>query len=131
MLNLDPAKLLVIFVLVLVVMGPDKLPKYAGDMARLWRTFTNFRAQAEEEMRKIVPDLDLPRIPKSPSTALSGYVADLMSPTPISCAEGTDHEHDDRSRLVRANDSGADESTLGDSDTGFKAMPSMEVALDD
>lgn len=76
MLNLDPAKLLVIFVLALVVLGPDRLPKVARQMAALWKELTRVRDQVSEEVRKAMPDMDIPKIPHipSPSSAIANFI---------------------------------------------------------
>src|SRR5487761_2241573 len=76
MLNLDPAKLLVIFVLALVVLGPERLPKVARQMAGLWKELTRVRDQVTDEVRKAMPDVNLPNIPKipSPSSAIANFI---------------------------------------------------------
>lgn len=81
MLNLDPAKLLVIFVLALIVMGPERLPTFAKQLGRAWKTVAGFKEQAEEEIRKAMPDFELPKIPKNPSAMVTGFLTDLVSPT--------------------------------------------------
>jgi Sec-independent protein translocase protein TatA len=78
MLNLDPAKLVVILVLALVVMGPEKMQSSARHFGAMWRSVTEFREKAERQVREALPDLDLPRIPTSPRGALTGYVSDLL-----------------------------------------------------
>ena len=82
MLNLDPAKLVVILVLALVVMGPEKMQSSARHFGALWRSVTEFREKAEQQVRDALPDLDLPRIPTSPRGALTGYVTDLLTTSP-------------------------------------------------
>jgi Sec-independent protein translocase protein TatA len=82
MLNLDPAKLVVILVLALVVMGPEKMQSSARHLGALWRSVTEFREKAEQQVRDALPDLDLPKIPTSPRGALAGYVNDLLTTTP-------------------------------------------------
>ena len=79
MLNLDPAKLVVILVLALVVMGPEKMQSSARHFGALWRSVTEFREKAEQQVREAMPDLDLPRIPTSPRGALAGYVNELLT----------------------------------------------------
>jgi Sec-independent protein translocase protein TatA len=82
LLNLDPAKLVVILVLALVVMGPEKMQSSARHFGALWRSVTEFREKAEQQVRDALPDLDLPKIPTSPRGALAGYVNDLLTTTP-------------------------------------------------
>ena len=54
---LSPAKLLVIVVIALVVLGPDKLPTVAKQIGGLWRDFRRFREKLESEVRGSFPDL--------------------------------------------------------------------------
>lgn len=57
MLFLSPAKLLIILVIALVVLGPDKLPKMAKQIGSLWGDFRRFREKLESEVRGNLPDL--------------------------------------------------------------------------
>jgi sec-independent protein translocase protein TatB len=79
MLNLDPAKLLVILVIGLIVVGPEKLPALARQFSGALRSVTRYREQLEGEIKRALPDLDLPRIPTNPSAMVSGFMSDLMS----------------------------------------------------
>jgi len=54
---LSPAKLLVILVVALVVLGPDKLPRVAQQIGGLWGDFRKFREKLESEVRDNFPDL--------------------------------------------------------------------------
>lgn len=54
---LSPAKILVILVVALVVLGPDKLPKVARQIGSLWGDFRKFRERLESEVRGNFPDL--------------------------------------------------------------------------
>jgi sec-independent protein translocase protein TatB len=54
---LSPAKILVILVVALVVLGPDKLPKVAKQIGGLWGDFRKFREKLESEVRGTFPDL--------------------------------------------------------------------------
>ncbi len=54
---LSPAKLLVILVVALVVLGPDKLPKVAKQIGGLWGDFRKFRERLESDVRGTFPDL--------------------------------------------------------------------------
>lgn len=76
--NLDPAKLLIILVLALVVVGPERLPKSARQAGSAWRELTRVRQQVVDEVRSAVPELDsLPQIPRLKPGALSGFLNDL------------------------------------------------------
>ena len=54
---LSPAKLLVILVVALIVLGPDKLPKVAKQIGGLWGDFRRFRERLETDVRGNFPDL--------------------------------------------------------------------------
>lgn len=57
MFALDPAKVLVVLVVALVVLGPDKLPRAARQLGAAWHQLRRWRAQLEEEVRGSFPDL--------------------------------------------------------------------------
>lgn len=75
MLNLDPAKLLVIAVVAVILLGPDKLPQVARQVGGAWRSFNEFRHRMETEVRSSIPDLpsstDIARLARSPSALLN------------------------------------------------------------
>lgn len=54
---LSPAKLLVILVVAVVFLGPDKLPKVAKQIGGLWGDFRRFREKLESEVRGNFPEL--------------------------------------------------------------------------
>jgi Sec-independent protein translocase protein TatA len=54
---LDPAKLLVILIVGLVVLGPDKLPVVAKQLGAAWGEIRRFRERIESEVRGTFPDL--------------------------------------------------------------------------
>lgn len=54
---LSPAKVMVILVVALVVLGPDKLPKMAKQIGGLWGDFRKFRERLESDVRGSFPDL--------------------------------------------------------------------------
>ena len=74
MLNLDPAKLLVIAVVAIILLGPDKLPQVARQVGGAWRSFNEFRHRMETEVRNTMPDLpsttEIARLARSPSALL-------------------------------------------------------------
>ncbi|MDA8295670.1 MAG: twin-arginine translocase TatA/TatE family subunit [Actinomycetota bacterium] len=82
--SLDPAKILFILVIALVVVGPQRLPQAARQLASAWRELSRIRETVREEVRSALPDLgldelDLPHLPKNPSAAVGGFVRDLAS----------------------------------------------------
>jgi sec-independent protein translocase protein TatB len=74
-LNLDPAKLLIIAVVAVILLGPDKLPQVARQAGAAWRTFNKFRQRMESEVRNSIPDLpsstDIARLARSPTALLN------------------------------------------------------------
>ncbi|MGO9559808.1 MAG: twin-arginine translocase TatA/TatE family subunit [Acidimicrobiales bacterium] len=87
--GLDPAKLLVILVLALVLLGPERLPRAARQVGAFWREFTQFRVRLEEEVRSAMPDVDLPKIPVIPKSGLTGYLTGMMRDADRAKARGS------------------------------------------
>jgi sec-independent protein translocase protein TatB len=75
MFNLDPGKLLIIGVVAILVLGPDKLPHAARQVGGAWQTFNDFRIRMEGEVRNNIPDLpsttEMARLARSPSAILN------------------------------------------------------------
>src|SRR5580658_7816744 len=75
MFNLDPGKLLIIAVVAIILLGPDKLPQVARQVGGAWRTFNEFRHRMESEVRSSIPDLpsstDIARLARSPPALLN------------------------------------------------------------
>jgi Sec-independent protein translocase protein TatA len=102
---LSPAKLLVIAVVALAVLGPDKLPALAKQVGSLWRDFGRFRAKLESDVRGSFPDLPstetITKAVRSPLTFLD-TLSDAPAPaehTPTEAVveteeppRGVDHE---------------------------------------
>ena len=57
MFFLSPEKLMVILVVALVVLGPDKLPQVAKQIGQLWGDFRRFRHRLESDVRGSFPEL--------------------------------------------------------------------------
>ena len=97
MLNLDPGKLLVIGVVAIILLGPDRLPQVARQIGGAWRSFNEFRHRMESEVRNTMPDLpptsEIARLARSPS-ALLNHLSNMSTdeapdgsfqpPTPVS-----------------------------------------------
>jgi len=85
MVLLSPPKLLVILVIALIVLGPDKLPSVARRIGAAWSDFTRWRAQLESEVRATFPDLpsttEVARAVRSPISLLD-RLADEHGPPP-------------------------------------------------
>ena len=75
MLNLDPGKLLVIGVVAIILLGPDRLPQVARQIGGAWKTFNEFRHRMETQVRDTMPDLpdtaEIARLARSPSALLN------------------------------------------------------------
>jgi|SRR5580698_2972279 sec-independent protein translocase protein TatB len=86
MLNLDPGKLLIIAVVAVILLGPDKLPQFARQVGGAWRTFNEFRHRMETEVRSSIPDLpssaEIARLARSPSALLNHLSALGQDGTP-------------------------------------------------
>jgi sec-independent protein translocase protein TatB len=82
MSNLDPGKLIVIAVVAIILLGPDKLPQFARQVGGAWRTFNDFRHRMESEVRSTMPDLpptsEIARLARSPSALLT-HLSNLPS----------------------------------------------------
>jgi TatA/E family protein of Tat protein translocase len=85
---LDLPKILMILVVAMIVIGPDKLPRIARQMGSTLHSLQKMRARLEEEMRTAVPEVDLPKMARNPKGAVAGFVAGLAT-TPGATAEGT------------------------------------------
>jgi sec-independent protein translocase protein TatB len=97
MFNLDPGKLLVIGVVAIILLGPDRLPQVARQVGGAWRSFNEFRHRMESEVRNTMPDLpptsEIARLARSPS-ALLNHLSNMSTdeapdgsfqpPTPVS-----------------------------------------------
>ncbi|MDP9117110.1 MAG: sec-independent translocase [Actinomycetota bacterium] len=73
MFDLSPAKLLVLAIVGIIVMGPDRLPGLAKDAARMIRTLRDMangaRTQLRDELGPEFADVDLATL--NPRTAIS------------------------------------------------------------
>lgn len=88
MFLLSPAKLLVILVVALVVLGPDKLPKVAKQLGSLWADIRRYREKLESEVRSNFPDL--------PST--DTFTQAVRSPLTFLESLADDHADDEAAR---------------------------------
>jgi sec-independent protein translocase protein TatB len=74
-LGLSPIRLLIIAVVGLLLLGPDKLPQVARQAGALWHTLRTLSQRVEDEIREVAPDLprsaDLARYARSPVSLLN------------------------------------------------------------
>lgn len=70
MFDLSPIKIMLVVTVVLVLLGPDKLPEVARKIGAFWRTVKNFQTKVETEVREAIPQLpntgDISRMVRSP-----------------------------------------------------------------
>jgi sec-independent protein translocase protein TatB len=82
MLDLSPVKLLLVFIVAVILLGPDKLPQVARQLGAGWRKLRNFHEQMDREIRQNIPDLpssqDIARFARSP-VALLNQLAEMPS----------------------------------------------------
>ena len=75
MFSLSPIKIMVIVAVVLLLLGPDKLPDVAHKLGSSWRALKRIQERVEAEVREAIPDLpstgDIARIARSPVNLLN------------------------------------------------------------
>jgi Sec-independent protein translocase protein TatA len=93
MFSLNPEKLFIVFIVAMVLLGPDKLPKLARQMATGWAKVKAFQQRMESEVRVTMPDLpssrDIARMARSPVAYLNSMAAsggDRLVPDPAAPA---------------------------------------------
>jgi sec-independent protein translocase protein TatB len=136
MLNLDPGKLLVIGVVAIILLGPDRLPQVARQIGGAWRTFNDFRHRMESEVRNTMPDLpptsEIARLARSPS-ALLNHLSNMASdeePDGSYEPPNLNGENGTADTVAAAHDIGATAAapTEAGGDTAPPAMPEQEPA---
>jgi sec-independent protein translocase protein TatB len=74
-ISLSPVKLLVIAAVIMLLMGPDKLPEIAHRLGSSWRALKRLQERMEAEVREAIPDLpstsEIARIVRSPVSLLN------------------------------------------------------------
>jgi sec-independent protein translocase protein TatB len=102
---LDLPKILMILVVAMIVIGPDKLPRMARQMGSTLHSLQKMRARLEDEMRTAVPEVDLPRMARNPRGAVAGFVAGLAT-TPSGTGEATTDEATEAAAGEEVSDAG-------------------------
>jgi TatA/E family protein of Tat protein translocase len=73
--ELSPLKILVVVAVILLLLGPDKLPETAHRLGLAWRSIKKLQEKVESEVRDAIPDLpstgDIARMARSPVTLLN------------------------------------------------------------
>ena len=75
MFSLSPMKLFIIVAVVVMLLGPDKLPDVAHRLGTWWHSLRRFQQRVENEVRATLPDLpstsDIARIARNPVSVLN------------------------------------------------------------
>lgn len=101
--SLSPIKLLVIAAVIMLLMGPDKLPDVAHKLGAAWRTVKKLQERVEAEVREAIPDLpstgDIARIARSPVNLLN-QLADRVDAKEAAAANPATPEDEGDAPLV-------------------------------
>ncbi|HET8990399.1 MAG TPA: twin-arginine translocase TatA/TatE family subunit [Acidimicrobiales bacterium] len=86
MFDLSPLKILIIVAVIMLVMGPDKLPEVAQRLGAGWRALKGIQQRVESEVREAIPDLpsasEIARLARSPVSLLNQLADRVASPEP-------------------------------------------------
>ncbi len=89
MFGVNPIKIMVIIAVVLLLLGPDKLPEVAQKLGSSWRALKRMQERVETEVREALPDLpstgDMARMARSPVNLLN-QLADRAEARDVSAA---------------------------------------------
>ncbi|NNN18799.1 MAG: twin-arginine translocase TatA/TatE family subunit [Acidimicrobiaceae bacterium] len=82
--NLDPAKIAIVLVVALVVLGPEKLPGFTKQAGAWWGEFQRVRARLQAEINGAVNQINTATSPladsfKAASSGVSGIFPSLFS----------------------------------------------------
>jgi sec-independent protein translocase protein TatB len=84
MFSLSPVKIALIVAVMLIVLGPDKLPEVARQVGAMWKSAKQWQQKVESEVRDVVPDLpstaDIARIARSPVHLLNSLADRVAEP---------------------------------------------------
>ncbi len=86
MFDLSPLKILIIVAVIMLVMGPDKLPEVAQRLGAGWRALKGIQQRVESEVREAIPDLpsasEIARLARSPVSLLNQLADRVATPEP-------------------------------------------------
>lgn len=75
MFSLSPLKFLFVVAVIVLLLGPDKLPEVAHKLGSTWRAVKKMQERVEKEVRDAIPDLpsttDIARIARNPVNMLN------------------------------------------------------------
>ncbi|HEX4699664.1 MAG TPA: sec-independent translocase [Actinomycetes bacterium] len=94
MFDVGPGEVIGLAVVALVVVGPDKLPRYAADAARMLRQVRRMASEARDEVtRELGPELkDLDLADLDPRQLVRKH---LLEPINLDDLDDDDRDHDD------------------------------------
>jgi sec-independent protein translocase protein TatB len=96
MFGVNPIKIMVIVAVVLLLLGPDKLPEVAHKLGSSWRALKRIQERVESEVREALPDLpssgELARMARSPVNLLN-QLADQVDAREASPAPATSNPY--------------------------------------
>ena len=75
MLDITPFKVMIVLLVALIVLGPDRLPRLAHQAARAWGDFQRFRHHLSSEVRDTV-------LGANPSSPAGTTASDREAPEP-------------------------------------------------
>jgi len=100
--------LIVIFIVVLVVFGPQKLPELARGLGKLMAEFrkasTDFKSAFEEEMREMERQALQAERKKAAEAAAASAAAEPSQPATLATPAGTETQPDDATVDTRASE---------------------------
>ena len=100
MFDLSPLKIMIVVTVVLVFLGPDKLPEVARKLGATWKTIKQFQEKVESEVREAIPQLpnsgDISRLVRSPIDLLN----QLADRADSGEEENSEHVANDDSNIV-------------------------------
>ena len=93
MFGVNPIKIMVIIAVVLLLLGPDKLPEVGQKLGSSWRALKRLQERVETEVREALPDLpstgDIARMARSPVNLLN-QLADQAEARDVSAANAAE-----------------------------------------
>jgi Sec-independent protein translocase protein TatA len=99
MILLSPPKLLMILVIALIVLGPDKLPATARRVGAMWSDVKRWRTRLEAEVRDSFPDLpsttEIARAVRSPLSMLDHLAEEHVTRADVDAPSSTSRRGSD------------------------------------
>lgn len=96
MFSLSPLKILIVVVVALVVLGPDKLPEVAHKLGSAWRSLKEYQQKIESDLRSTMPDLpstsEIARYARSPVNLLNSLADKATSIDATNAASGSEDD---------------------------------------